>query len=758
MRSARMPMTFGVFLAGFVSLVAQVLLLRELAVFLHGNELVFSAALAAWLLLAAMGSFVASCWADLITSPERAFAWLLGAAGLLVPLTLLYVRLAPRLFLEPTGAAVSFGRMFLITVLLLAPLLLVLGSLFALACRVVLPHGEGPRAGIGRAYILEAAGTTAGGLAFTFVFAPAVRPLTAALLLATAALAMMGAGLAKRRRFAVAVAVLMGAGLLLVLTVSGRSALELRSRALRLRGYVLQDSRDSVYGRVDVATRGGQVAFFENGSLVATNECEENAEPLAHLALLFHPMPRRVAMVGGALAGTLRKVLEHRPAEVDYCELDPLLVEFARRYASVPDRDALSGTGVRVHADLDARRFLRRAEGKYDVVLLDQPDPTTAAANRFFTLEFFHEGGRALASGGILAFQLSSAPGRLSEEQRLLTASILRTLKAALPEVLVIPCDDRNVFLASPTPGTLVTTAGTLLRRMEDRNLRVVRLQPEAIRLCLDSFQQERLFQQLREARHAAINRDDHPISYYYGTLLMHRIHSGRTRWLGWLEELNIRRVAAIALGLAAILAVLQRLLRWRGAAVSAALASVGFTGISLEVVLLLAFQGFFGYAYTYLGLLFAAFMLGLVVGSGIGLRLASRQDCTRRRLLAAVAALAAYAFLLPWVWRYVGAVSVPLRHAAEVLGFPLLTFVAGSLVGTVFPLSAQVWVVECSRSGKGCVGRVGGLLYACDLLGSFAGALLTGALLVPLLGLAGTCHAVAIFLSSALALLLVGE
>ena len=92
-------MGIWIVLAGFVALVAQVLLLRELAVTFYGNELYFSAALASWVLLTAIGSGLLGNWGDRLREPRRVFFLALAATGVLLPLTVLLVRAAPLLFL-----------------------------------------------------------------------------------------------------------------------------------------------------------------------------------------------------------------------------------------------------------------------------------------------------------------------------------------------------------------------------------------------------------------------------------------------------------------------------------------------------------------------------------------------------------------------------------------------------------------------------------------------------------------------------------
>jgi len=62
---------------------------------------------------------------------------------------------------------------------------------------------------------------------------------------------------------------------------------------------------------------------------------------------------------------------------------------------------------------------------------------------------------------------------------------------------------------------------------------------------------------------------------------------------------------------------------------------------------------------------------------------------------------------------------------------FPCLTTGAGLIGGIQFPLANRLYF-RSNRSVK----KVAGFLYASDLLGSSAGALLTSAFLIPILGL----------------------
>jgi len=736
---------------GFLALTSQVLLLREFAVVFHGSELYLSAMLAAWLLPVALGGAAAGRVCDRLRRPRAAFLLLLPAAGVLLPAQVLLVRAAPVLLLERTGAVVSFGRMFLTTLLLCAPLCLLLGALFALACRTAGRREEEPHRRIGRAYVLDAAGTVAGGLIFTFILAPFMRPLHAALGLGLATVMLAAAvwwRLFPGRRLVVLPMALIAAALAAGLVSPHGRRLVFASRGFRFRDYRLVDTRDSIYGRVDVTARGGQIAFFENGGLVATSESGGESEAIAHLPLLYHPRPRSVAVIGGALGGVVRHALAHDPERLDYIELDPTLIACAREYAG--DATGLNDPRVRVHDRIDGRVFLQRPPRRYDAVIVCQPDPTTAAVNRFYTLEFFARARDALAPGGIFALRLSGAPGRLSEEQRLLTGSILRTLRLAFGSVLLVPTDGDNVLMATET-AALSPDPEILVRRLRERGIRPLRLYPEALRDFHETFRRRYVLGQIASVGAAGVNRDRHPISYYYGMLLSRRIRSGTPGLLAAAERVPLWWLGAAAFAGAGGILAFGRLRRnVRSAAVPAVLVYVGFAGITLEITILLIFQGIYGYVYACFGLMFAAFMLGLVIGGRLGIHLARARVRPLRGLLVCVGLLAAYAILLPRLFDLAAGAGPSLRPILAMAGFPGLTLLVGLAVGFVFPV-----VTRALGPRAGSAGRAGGMLYALDLAGSFVGALTAGVLLTPVLGLAATCYGVALVLLAALVLLI---
>ena len=100
-------------------------------------------------------------------------------------------------------------------------------------------------------------------------------------------------------------------------------------------------------------------------------------------------------LVGGGVAGNLREILKHPVEAVTYVELDPLLIEAAQaicRRRTLPCcATRASGSSRPMGDDMSTT-----TEERFDVVILDLPEPITGALNRYYTSEFF--GGGAAES------------------------------------------------------------------------------------------------------------------------------------------------------------------------------------------------------------------------------------------------------------------------------------------------------------------------------------------------------------------------
>jgi spermidine synthase len=169
------------------------------------------------------------------------------------------------------------------------------------------------------------------------------------------------------------------------------------------------------------------------------------------------------------------------------------------------------------------------------------------------------------------------------------------------------------------------------------------------------------------------------------------------------------------------------------------AIAAGGFSTMAFQILLLLAFQIMYGYLFYKLGIILTAFMAGLALGAVFAVRAIEKLGKERYFLAAVQGDFILYSLILPVFF---------LKGGSSAL-FPVMSAIAGFIGGSQFPIAARALSGENENTG-----RAGGLTYGTDLFGSFFGAIFTGVLLVPILGIPKTCIALAAINTVVLALL----
>ncbi|MBA7646351.1 Polyamine aminopropyltransferase [subsurface metagenome] len=757
---------FALILVGFSSVVSQVVLVRELLITFYGNELSVGFILASWLFWVGMGSWFLGRRADRIKRGIEVFILTQFLIWLLLPLEILLVRTSKSIIGVGLGEIIGPFPMFYFSFLVLAPLCLVIGFQFALGCRVYNQIiREAPKA-IGRVYIYDAIGDMAGGIIFTFLLVYLFHSFHCAFLIGSLNLfaAFLLATIrstsyiphhtshiphpTSRKPLAILTLLLLALSVYLF-SSSKIDNLQDQSTRWRWRGYQLVEERNSIYGNLVTTKRNDQYSFYENGLLSFTTSDREFNEYVTHLTMLEHPKPKKILLVGGGVSGGLQEILKHDPDSVDYVELDPELIRLAKKYLPPSDRKALEDKRVKVHY-LDGRLFVKRVKEKYDLVMVNLPDPCTAQLNRCYTREFFKETKDILRDDGIISLGISSKEAYLGEEMGDFNASIYYTLKDVFPNIVAIPGEYLLLF-ASSSEKVLTYDDGILNRRFTERKIKTDFLTPYHISYQFTPRKISYLLGALEEAKGAKRNFDFQPISYYYDIVLWASYFYPASRKLfASFAKLNVWHFASILAILVFLLILLSRRSpKIRKSFTPLAIATTGFAGITLEVVLILAFQVLYGYLYSRIGLIVALFMVGLTAGA---LLMIKQLPKIKRNLLVLSrleGAVAIYALLLPLSLIALSKVKGIYLYPLSQIVFPILVALTGLLVGLEFPLANKIYL----RGRE--VGKAAGLLYGVDLFGSCLGALLASVLLIPILGIIQTCLIVSLFNLSTFILLI---
>ncbi len=806
------------FLLGAVATLGQVLFVRQFLTVAYGNELCLGLLFFFWFLGVSSGAEVGGWAASRVRERLWWLIFLMVVLVVVLGVQLAVIRSLRYILPALVGEYLSLGQLAWGAFLGVTPFSFLVGLIFPFAGQVARGEERFSPGGVSTVYILEAAGSLAAGALFTYVLLSHVTAFGmakgAAVLVVALCLALAMAvwrlrlkryrtpaspdpwqndGKGQYRQIREAARVLLLFAVLPALAGLSAGDLEQRTAALRWRsqfpGVLRVHSSESPYGHLDLAETAGQYSLYSNGQLIGSFPDPYSYLEPVHSAMVQHVSPSQVLLVGGN-PEMIRLILEHGVQRVDWVELDPALIDLMLKYSSAENRALVRDPRVQVYYE-DGRRFIRRIAdlrgqtsgstagesgsgvspgGPYDLILLDVPDPSTAQLNRYYTEEFYREAKGALKADGVLVTSIQASVHATGEEVVGYGKVIASTLQRTFAEFALQP-GQAYWFYASRVKGQVSEEPEVLAARFRQRGV-----QPEAFAYSFRTLFQPDRVKKLRAALESpprpASNTDFHPVAYVYQLLVWNRWAGSDLS--GLLLALRDRSpfwmLAVLGLLLAARFVVLRR----REASsrhrldLALAIAVLGLTGMSVELVLLFAFQNSFGVLYQKIAMVIALFMFGLTLGSFVmnrlveGRKLFASLGRTDPRQSASTLTLsetqreAGLRILLVVSMLFVLVLPLCLRLAARggltspAFFYALVGF-SGILTGAGFPLVISLY----HRPGQP-VARAAGVIDCMDHLGAMVGALLTGTLWLPLWGVGTTCAILAV--ANAMALILLGR
>jgi len=414
-----------VFISGGVLLALEIVASRVLAPFFGNSVYVWGSLIGVFLAGLSLGYYIGGQVADRRPSPAL-FSGLVFLAGLLTfPIPFLSRQVMEALVLADVGPRA--GPLAASTILFFLPTVVMgMVSPFAVRLRARTVTTVGNVAGV--LYALSTLGSIVGALvaAFVLINTLGVRSIIHGLGLVMMALAALGLLAARRRPAAVA-------AVLAVFLAAGWATL---ARAEPAAAVVFE--RDTVYHKISVSDEG-RVRYLRLDNywqsavdLEYPDRTVFRYSDYMHLPVLFVPSrhPWRVAMIGlGGGTVPRRYVQNYTALEVDVAELDPAVVQTARRWFGLPETPRLRVAAV------DGRTFLLRSTTRYQIILLDAYLIDTIPFH-LATREFFELAASRLAPGGVVA---SNVIGALDGPDSKLFRAIYKTFRAVFPTVYVFP-------------------------------------------------------------------------------------------------------------------------------------------------------------------------------------------------------------------------------------------------------------------------------------------------------------------------------
>jgi spermidine synthase len=460
--------------AGFASLAGEVLWTRVLRMVMQGTTQAFAVMLVNFLTGIALGSIVANRLARRYDA-----RWLFGGSQLLLAVmsfgTMWLGSQMPRLLVllhgEPRVVPHEWWVILAVSVVLLAPMAVVLGTSVPLAWRLVGGSPEEAARHGGTILAFNTIGGLLGSLAAGFLLIPTLGIEASVVVLATlhALLAAVVMGVTTRARsFAIRLAAI--AGPLAVLALLFRLGPSLNVP------YLLDAWSDPVRAVVRGPTSEwrGNVRFLEEGRNTTVTVLQysqglrllNDGRPesgfsrgrpgfgpelvtLGALPTVYGDSPDRAMVIGLGAGHSTAVVLGGPYQKVDVVELEGAVVRAARfLYQTVERPFPLDDERATLVVD-DARAQLALSEpGRFDAVVSQPSHPWLAGSSALYTREFFQEVSRALSDEGV--FALWTNLFRIRPRQ---VRMILATLLDVFPHVHAYVVEGSSMlFAASSEP------------------------------------------------------------------------------------------------------------------------------------------------------------------------------------------------------------------------------------------------------------------------------------------------------------------
>jgi spermidine synthase len=160
-------------------------------------------------------------------------------------------------------------------------------------------------------------------------------------------------------------------------------------------------------------------------------------ENLIHPALTAQQAPKNVLIIGGGDGGSSEEALKHPSVEqVTLVELDGQVVEVAKAYLQNVHHGVFDNPKLKLVIE-DGLKFVAATKEKYDLIVLDLPDPVGPAA-ALYESAFFADCKRALTPGGMVTLHMGSPVSR-PEHVRDIYRRLAAEFAIVKPYVMFIP-------------------------------------------------------------------------------------------------------------------------------------------------------------------------------------------------------------------------------------------------------------------------------------------------------------------------------
>jgi spermidine synthase len=221
---------------------------------------------------------------------------------------------------------------------------------------------------------------------------------------------------------------------------------------------------------VMTAGRGGHHLFLDGNLQFSSLDEYRYHEALVHPVFAAHRKRDRVLVLGGGDGLAMREILRYPEVkEVKLVDIDPGMTELGKHHPIFVrlNGGALNDPKVTVIND-DAMAWLREGEDRYDIVVVDFPDPNNYTLGKLYTTTFYRLLLKRLQPDGVLTVQ-STSPLMARKSYWCIVSTLEEVGLNVMPYHAFVPSfGEWGYVLASPVPLRVPTGLPPGLKYLND--------------------------------------------------------------------------------------------------------------------------------------------------------------------------------------------------------------------------------------------------------------------------------------------------
>ena len=372
---------------GFVALGAEVLWARYLGLLIGNTVYTYTLALGIALIGLVLGSVLAARFSDKTQSRARYFGAFQVATGLLA---LALAMLSPEMWRQ-------LGDELYIYFIVLLPPAVLSGAAFPLAMRLSTRHVERATRVAGNLIAVNTLGGISGSLLIGFIGIPFFG-LAKSLLFITGANLVIGiaAWFAYGRKYRAVEAIATVVAVAIYLGIPQIAQTQLPADFIG-EGRELIAYREG-YGANMAVVKRGEDLELEIDRYWQGGDKKTHQIMAAHVPMLLHPNPKRVAVVGIGTGQTASRFLMYPIARLACVDIEPALFPFIQQHF---ETGWMRDPRVQIIAE-DGRNYLRHTAEMYDLISLELGEVSRPGVAFLYTVDFYRHAQQRLLPGGYL--------------------------------------------------------------------------------------------------------------------------------------------------------------------------------------------------------------------------------------------------------------------------------------------------------------------------------------------------------------------